>query len=81
MLSRMVMRKYGGSQDPKIRVIPMYHNLDCEYNFPMQEYPVNAGAAEKISMPRDGLHPAPAGGNQLGDTFFAWLKCHLHEGE
>ena len=79
MLSRLVMRKYGGGKDPKIRVIPMYHNLDCEHNFPMQEYPVNAGAAEKIRMPSDGLHPAPPGGNQLGDTLYAWLKCCLHE--
>ena len=81
MLSELVMRKYGRGADPKIRVIPMYHNLDCEHHFPMEEYPVSAGAASKIFMPKDGLHPAPAGGDQLGDTLYAWLKCCLSEKE
>lgn len=79
MLSELVMRKYGTGADKKISVIPMHNNLDGEHNFPMQEYPVNAGNPAKISMPKDGLHPAEAGGNQLGDTLYAWLKCHLND--
>jgi len=79
MLSELVMRKYGTGADKNISVIPMHNNLDCEHNFPMQEYPVNAGNSAKISMPKDGLHPAEAGGNQLGDTLYAWLKCHLYD--
>jgi lysophospholipase L1-like esterase len=77
MLSEMVIRKYGKSADKKIFVIPMYNNLDCEHNFPMQEYPVNSGNPAKISMPKDGLHPAEPGGNQLGDTLYAWIKYQL----
>ena len=78
MLSDLVMRKYNQNTDKKIFVIPMAQNLDCEHNFPMEEYPVNAGNPVKITMPKDGLHPSEAGGNQLGDTLFAWLKCTLN---
>ena len=79
MLSDRIMRKYKNGTDKNIRIIPMYHNLDCEHNFPMQAYPVNAGNPEKQIMPKDGLHPAPAGGNQLGDTLYAWLKWQLYQ--
>ena len=81
MLSDMVMRKYGNGQCRNVKIIPMYHNLDCENNFPMAEYPVNSGNPVKIPMPSDGLHPAPSGGNQLGDTLYAWLKYCLHKGK
>ena len=81
MLSDMVMRKYGNGQCRNVKIIPMYHNLDCENNFPMAEYPVNSGNPAKIPMPSDGLHPAPSGGNQLGDTLYAWLKYCLHKGK
>ena len=79
MLSDRIMRKYKNGTDKNIRIIPMYHNLDCGHNFPMQAYPVNAGNPEKQIMPKDGLHPAPAGGNQLGDTLYAWLKWQLYQ--
>ncbi len=73
------MEKYRNSADKKLFVIPMYHNLDCENNFPVKKYPVNAGNPAEVVMPSDGLHPAPAGGHQLGDTLYAWLKCQLNK--
>lgn len=72
MLNNMIMKKFAGKKN--ISVISLYHNLDCENNFPMKEYPVNGGNPAKVNMPSDGLHPAPAGGNQLGDTLYSYLK-------
>ena len=77
MLSELIMRKYQNGSDKNIFVIPMYNNLDCEYNFPMQDYPVNAGNPAKLRMPSDGIHPSAAGSRQLGDTLYAYLKNHL----
>ena len=76
MLSNMMMEKYV-NKDPKISVISLYHNLDCENNFPMGEFPINGGNPEKIKRPKDGLHPSDAGGNQLGDTLYSYLKYYM----
>lgn len=76
MLNNMIMKKFKGKKD--ISIISLYHNLDCENNFPMKEYPINAGNPIKVKMPSDGLHPAPAGGNQLGDTLYSYLKYFVN---
>ncbi len=70
-----MMKKFNG--DPKISLIPTYVNLDCENNFPVAHEPVNAGNGQKITRQNNGVHPAAAGYNQIGDTFYCWLKSRL----
>lgn len=72
-----MMKKFGESNDPKISLIPTYINLDCEHNFPIVTEPVNAGNARTITRQSNGVHPAPDGYNQIGDTFYCWLKNRL----
>ena len=38
---------------------------------------VNLGNDAKILRQANGVHPAPAGYKQIGDTFYAWMKYHL----
>lgn len=77
MLGYSMMKKYKNHPDKKISLIPIYVNLDCENNFPTAMYPVNEGNPVQISGQSDGVHPAPAGANQLGDALYAWMKNQL----
>jgi hypothetical protein len=38
---------------------------------------VNAGNPRKILRQRNGVHPAAAGYNQMGDTYYAFMKYIL----
>lgn len=73
-----MMKKFGGPEDSKISLVPTYINLDCENNFPAAAEAVNAGNERKITRQNNGVHPAPAGYNQIGDTFYCWLKNQLN---
>jgi len=51
--------------------------LDTENNFPFKKEPVNSQNKTVVSRQSNGVHPAPTGYNQIGDTYFAWLKNQL----
>lgn len=80
-LCAAMMEKFGKAKDPKISLIPTYVNLDCANNFPVRVEDVNAGNEQKITRQNNGVHPAPAGYNQIGDTFYCWLKNQLNSGK
>ena len=41
-------------------------NLDCEHNFPVYN-----------GVQCNGVHPTAAGYNQMGDTYYSWMKYQL----
>lgn len=68
--------KYG---DPKLVMIPSNVGLDTENNFPVRKEAVNSQNKTMVSRQSNGVHPAPSGYNQIGDTYFAWLKNQIAE--
>ncbi len=72
--NRALLKK---GKELKLRVIPMYINIDTENNYPLQSQPVNGKNTHKIMRQNNGVHPAPAGYNQMGDTLYCFLKAYL----
>lgn len=76
-LNQRMLEKFRNYPDKKVFLIPTTVNLDCRNNFPVKSEPVNAGNSANATRQCNGVHPAPAGYNQMGDTFYAWLKYQL----
>ena len=55
-----------------------FYNIDTENNFPVKVQFVNEGNKTKVSRQDNGVHPARAGYNQMGDTLYCYLKALLH---
>lgn len=62
--------------DPRLSLIPVHLNLDCENNYPVEEEAANARNAAACLRQSNALHPAASGYAQIGDTFHAWLTHH-----
>ena len=76
-LNQAMLDKFSKCADKKIVIIPTNIDLDCENNYPAATEAVNLGNDAKITRQSNGVHPAPAGYKQIGDTFYAWMKYHL----
>ncbi|MBR7144272.1 MAG: SGNH/GDSL hydrolase family protein [Lentisphaeria bacterium] len=77
-LNQAMAKHFANYPDKKVVMIPGNTNLDCENNFPAKVSAVNA-RNEKVTYLKqnNGVHPAPAGYRQMGDTYYAWLKNML----
>lgn len=76
-LNQRMLEKFRNYPDKKVFLIPTTVNLDCRNNFPVKSEPVNVGNPANVTRQCNGVHPAAAGYNQMGDTFYAWLKYQL----
>ena len=76
-----MLKKFASYPDKKVFLVPSNVNLDCENNYPVRREAVNGelvkGARNFIIRQSNGVHPAPAGYNQMGDTFYCWIKYQL----
>ncbi len=61
-LVQRMLSQFGGRESQGIHLVPTELNLD-----PVDGYPDN-----------NGVHPNPTGYQQIGATFYAWIKWHLH---
>ncbi len=64
-----MMQTFGGREDKNVYLVPAQLNLDCVNNYPI----------DAIGRQNNGVHPAPAGYQQIGDSIYAWLKSQLAE--
>ena len=80
-LNEAMLKKFATYPDKKVFLIPTNVNLDCENNFPAYKMAINGvnfkGNKRTITRQSNGVHPAPAGYNQMGDTFYCWFKYQL----
>ena len=60
-LDERLIAEYQGREDEKIYIIPSHLNLDNFNGFPYN----------------NAVHPNTTGYNQMGDSFYAWLKWRL----
>ena len=74
--NRALLKK---GKEMKLTVVPVYINIDTEKNYPTVEEPVNIGNSRTVIRQDNGVHPAPAGYYQMGDTLYCWLKALLAE--
>lgn len=58
-------------------MIPTNVGLDTENNFLTKLERVNGQNKTIITRQFNGVHPAASGYNQMGDTYYAWLKYQL----
>jgi len=64
-----MMQTFGDREDKNIYLVPAQLNLDCANNYPVDD----------AGRQNNGVHPAPAGYRQIGDSIYAWLKSQLPE--
>ena len=80
-LNAAMLKKFAAYPDKKVFIVPSCVNLDCENNFPSRKEAVNGsdpqGGKRTVIRQSNGVHPAPAGYNQMGDTFYCWIKYQL----
>ncbi|MFN0051583.1 MAG: SGNH/GDSL hydrolase family protein [Planctomycetales bacterium] len=73
-LVERMLERYGGRETEGILIVPTHVNLDCQHNYPAESAPINAASEIKVLRQNNGVHPAPAGYDQIGDVLYAWLK-------
>jgi len=71
------MEKYGKREKDGIFLIPANVNLDCLHNYSSSKVQWNSETKEVGSRLNNGVHPAPEGYCQMGDTIFCWIKAQL----
>ena len=76
-LVEAMMQKFAKSNPYNVQIVPVYLNLDCENNFPFVNAPVNSGNKRTVIRQNNGVHPSVDGYNQIGDSFFCWMKAML----
>jgi len=72
-----MMAHYGGREKENIWLVPANINLDCAHNFPRRTVPWNARTSLRGMRLVNGVHPAPEGYRQIGDSIYCWLKAQL----
>ena len=80
-LNAAMLKKFANYPDKKVFLVPTCVNLDCENNYPSRKEAVNGpdfkGNTRVMVRQSNGVHPAPAGYKQMGDTFYCWIKYQL----
>lgn len=68
--------KGGTNENSRVSLIPLYVNLDTEYNIAATSQNVNARSSTTISIQSDYLHPNQSGYWQMADVFYGWIVAH-----
>jgi lysophospholipase L1-like esterase len=66
-------------KDPKIKLIPLHQSIDPEGSYIQRSYPVHARSTKKVLRDSNALHAGSAGGAQLGDAIYCWLRKELEQ--
>ncbi|HVX64008.1 MAG TPA: GDSL-type esterase/lipase family protein [Pirellulales bacterium] len=73
-LVERMLAAFSGREDEGVHLIPAYINLDCLRNYPTAREPIEADGEQVLRL-NNGVHPAPAGYRQIGDSLYAWLSA------
>lgn len=66
-------------KDPKIKLIPLHHAIDPDNSYIQKRYFAHARSKKRVVRDNNALHPTSAGGQQLGDAFYCWLRKELEK--
>jgi len=73
-LVERLIKHFGGREKERIFLLPVYLNLDCRHNYPVNGTAWNARNTTGRAMQVNAVHPAVEGYRQNGDSFYFWLK-------
>ena len=76
-LNQAMAEHFAKYKDAKLFMIPSNVNLDAENNLPVMPVTLNQHNKNKEIRQCNNVHPAVSGYNQMGDTYYAWLKYVL----
>ena len=69
-----LLATYSGREQEHLYLIPGNANLDTVHNYPTTAGPANAYSQTEVSRLANGVHPAPPGYYQMGDSIYCWMK-------
>jgi len=72
-----MINKFKTNKNKNISLVPVYVNLDTENGFPVWNEAIVYGDKVKMKRQRNGVHPSARGYKQIGDSFYAWMKCQM----
>ena len=74
LYNRALLKK---SKELGFNLVPVFINMDTEYNYPVMKQPVNAQNPQEVELQNNGVHPTRYGYFQMGDTLYCCLKAWL----
>ncbi len=77
----LVRRFVAELRDPGVRAIPCYHCIDPDGSYPSRLEPIHARTGEKTVRHNNALHFNAAGGRQMADALYAWLRVQRERQE
>ena len=78
-LQQLYDRPGGGASPVMVELVATHLQVDCRHGYPAVEVPWHADSTVRGLRQNNGVHPDANGYRQVGDAFYAWLKCHLHQ--
>ncbi len=72
-----MLETFGNREAENIFLVPANVNLDCANNYPKRTAPANARTDIEAARLNNGVHPAPSGYRQIGDSIYCWIKSRL----
>jgi len=72
-----MINKFKTNKNKNLSLVPVYVNLDTKNGFPVWNEAIIYGDKVRVKRQRNGVHPSARGYRQIGDSFYAWMKCHL----
>jgi lysophospholipase L1-like esterase len=72
-----MLNKFKNNKNKNISLVPVYVNLDTENGFPVWNEAIINGDKERVKRQRNGVHPSARGYRQIGNSFYAWMKCQM----
>ena len=73
----LVLRFVAELNDPEIFAIPCNHCIDPEGSYPARQVPIHSRTGEKVVRQSNALHFNAAGGRQMADALYAWLRSQM----
>lgn len=74
-LVERLIEHFGDRDKDQIFLLPVYVNLDCRHNYPVNNASWNSRTTAQGIRQVNALHPAPEGYRQIGDSFYCWIKA------
>jgi lysophospholipase L1-like esterase len=79
LLMVRLIEVFGTREWENIHIVPAYHNLDSDNNFPTVERSANAHNQNRITVCNNEVHPSPSGYYQIADSLYGWLKYQMEK--
>ena len=77
--NRALMEFVRTFNDPHLTLVPVSQSVDPLRGYPSTTEPASAQLTAKVVRGTNAIHPTIEGGRQIGDAYYAWLRCWLED--